>query len=685
MIRSTAFVAALLVIGLASASAHPVPRTVLLEAFTNVSCAGCADANAATAQVVDALGPTRVLNVQIHLNWPESTDPFYVANPSDNFVRTLYNGIASAPDLVSNGENAPAPGSVDALTTALAVHRDRLSPLELSVSHTLVGQELSATVTVRAVDDPPSDELTLHLAVIDAEETFATPPGSNGETEFHDTLRGLIPDFNGTAFTIAADDSLVFELSATLDAAWLDDDLDLVAWVQDDLTHEVWQAAGTAAAPAYAADYYAERYGAVEAVDVLHTFEGWLANRGTSTDTYDIHLEADTPGWEVSACIGTSCYPSWITDFTATLAPGEEIVVAVDVKALTAAASGHVTLTCSSRGDGDVSISRTFTLISAGADVLVVDADSSGVCGPYFTDALDDLAVSRSLWDRTAFGVPASTDLAAFAQVVWNAEGTARGLDASDRDALGTYLDDGGDLMLSGQDVAYTLCSTQSPHRTYSTQVWYEHYTGAVFQADDAQDGSIVGVTDDPVGDGLSFLLFGGDGAGNQDYPDLLSPVSNARACLEYAADEAAAVRFARGDARMVTLGFGFEGIGAATQRTALMAAALAWFADQSVDAPDTPSTLGLGGIAARPNPFNPATDLVFALDGAGTIATRVELYDLLGRRVRRLHDGPLAAGRHALRWDGRDDAGAPVAGGIYLARVRAGETVRTLKLSLVK
>ncbi len=69
------------------------------------------------------------------------------------------------------------------------------------------------------------------------------------------------------------------------------------------------------------------------------------------------------------------------------------------------------------------------------------------------------------------------------------------------------------------------------------------------------------------------------------------------------------------------------------------------------------------------PNPFNPA--VVIPLDLA-TDAAQVSLrvYDVLGRRVRRLWEGSLGAGGHRFVWDGRDEAGKAVAAGVYVYQV---------------
>jgi len=44
-----------------------------------------------------------------------------------------------------------------------------------------------------------------------------------------------------------------------------------------------------------------------------------------------------------------------------------------------------------------------------------------------------------------------------------------------------------------------------------------------------------------------------------------------------------------------------------------------------------------------------------------------------------------MAAGHHTISWDGRDDQRRPVASGIYLLRITAGDFVRTRKAALLR
>ena len=83
------------------------------------------------------------------------------------------------------------------------------------------------------------------------------------------------------------------------------------------------------------------------------------------------------------------------------------------------------------------------------------------------------------------------------------------------------------------------------------------------------------------------------------------------------------------------------------------------------------------------PNPFNP--QMVIPLDLA-TDQRQVSLilYDVLGRRVRQLWQGPLGTGSHRFVWDGRDAAGRDVAAGVYIYRVEVDghlEAKKTTKL----
>jgi hypothetical protein len=103
----------------------------------------------------------------------------------------------------------------------------------------------------------------------------------------------------------------------------------------------------------------------------------------------------------------------------------------------------------------------------------------------------------------------------------------------------------------------------------------------------------------------------------------------------------------------------------------------------EAVSVPDDVLPPELFLAHARPNPFNPSTELHFALPGTGYI--ELMIYDIKGRRLRTLHTGQLEAGEYRLSWDGRDDHGRFVSSGLYLARLMSANAVQTQKLMLLK
>jgi len=84
-----------------------------------------------------------------------------------------------------------------------------------------------------------------------------------------------------------------------------------------------------------------------------------------------------------------------------------------------------------------------------------------------------------------------------------------------------------------------------------------------------------------------------------------------------------------------------------------------------------------------RPNPFNASTIIEFGLPVEGNV--RLEIYDVLGRRVRRLIDDLMPAGYHIVTWNGRDDRGVTLASGMYFYRLTAEAYTETKKMILMK
>jgi len=83
------------------------------------------------------------------------------------------------------------------------------------------------------------------------------------------------------------------------------------------------------------------------------------------------------------------------------------------------------------------------------------------------------------------------------------------------------------------------------------------------------------------------------------------------------------------------------------------------------------------------PNPFNPTTNISFALPSDSKVS--LNIYNIMGQKVKTLVDGITKAGTHTVTWDGTNEQGESVASGIYFYKLSAGDKVITKKMSLVK
>ncbi|MEW5702448.1 MAG: FlgD immunoglobulin-like domain containing protein [Candidatus Zixiibacteriota bacterium] len=83
------------------------------------------------------------------------------------------------------------------------------------------------------------------------------------------------------------------------------------------------------------------------------------------------------------------------------------------------------------------------------------------------------------------------------------------------------------------------------------------------------------------------------------------------------------------------------------------------------------------------PNPFNASTGITYALGDAENV--HLDIYDILGRRVRTLVSEAQTAGEHEVTWDGTDDRGQAVSSGVYFCRLQTESHVDVRQMVLLK
>ncbi len=104
---------------------------------------------------------------------------------------------------------------------------------------------------------------------------------------------------------------------------------------------------------------------------------------------------------------------------------------------------------------------------------------------------------------------------------------------------------------------------------------------------------------------------------------------------------------------------------------------------DVTANPPDAIPVTVTALLGNYPNPFRQRTKITYHVKDEAPLL--LEIYDLKGRKVRTLAEGRAKAGSHTLDWNGTDQAGKAVAGGVYFLRMTCGSYASTRKLMLLR
>jgi hypothetical protein len=83
------------------------------------------------------------------------------------------------------------------------------------------------------------------------------------------------------------------------------------------------------------------------------------------------------------------------------------------------------------------------------------------------------------------------------------------------------------------------------------------------------------------------------------------------------------------------------------------------------------------------PNPFNPNTEISFHLSSGGIV--HLNIFNILGQKVKTLIDEERPAGKHTILWDGKNDSGHPLVSGVYYYRLTTSDQMQIRKMTLIK
>lgn len=219
-------------------------------------------------------------------------------------------------------------------------------------------------------------------------------------------------------------------------------------------------------------------------------------------------------------------------------------------------------------------------LLDRAPSILLVDSGRwyQGSQIGYYQQALRDALYPSDLWQitdpsGTPSDIPTAADLVKYDLVIWSAPADSPGYIGAG-DAIIEYLDTGGRLLLSGQDVAY-----YDGGGFLSSSNYFINYLYTAFVQDDSAPDTVFGVSGEPF-DGLSFSISGPGGADNQTSPDVIANTNSdfAGSLLTYDGEQLAGLHVGLClPYRAIFLSFGIEGINNRVDRSQVIDQSIAW------------------------------------------------------------------------------------------------------------
>ena len=182
-----------------------------------------------------------VVAIEYHTSFPYAGDPFYLANAPEVDNRVFYNQIFGTPSVRFDGPHAPTlnPAGYEALYGQRKALGSR-ALIELAGQYDPATREGEAVAQVIA-ESPLAGTWRLRVAITETDIHYEAP---NGINVHHHVFRRFVPDTTGTALTFAAPypDTVRMTLSFSVAASWAQENVVLVAFLQEQGSREVEQA-----------------------------------------------------------------------------------------------------------------------------------------------------------------------------------------------------------------------------------------------------------------------------------------------------------------------------------------------------------------------------------------------------------------------------------------------------------
>ena len=295
-----------------------------------------------------------------------------------------------------------------------------------------------------------------------------------------------------------------------------------------------------------------------------------VTNLGYTPDSYSL---SSSGGTFTVSFLDSTCTTSITT--TPTVAPGDTANVCVRVSVPVATADGASdtsTIKATSVGDSSQSASVTLKTVAVAKDTLLVDEDGNAPdVQKYYADALQANSIDFSTWDLNANPSLPTGFLNAYSNVYWFTGNSYPSPITPYESQLKSFLDGGGHLFMSGQDILDQGAGTTPFVHDYLHIDW----DGSERQNDQAT-AAVHGVTGSVLTDGIGSVTLD-HSVLNAAFEDQITPIPPAEPA--FTDDQGATDGLTVSDGyKVVFLAFPFEAYGSAADKADLVGRVQTWF-----------------------------------------------------------------------------------------------------------
>lgn len=225
-----------------------IQKTILIEEFSNISCVPCVTTNLILKSFSNSFTRKELLIIKYPANFPYPNDIFYNSNPSACNARINYYNVMAAPTVVVDGILRPSPADSNKIKERIFERLDINSKFKLNVKDSIAAGNYFIEIDVELLNNTGLNfsELIIKTVVIERKIEFPTPPGGNGETEFHNVMRALLPSNNGESISLIENQGKL-KLSRNIDinSNWNINQIATVVFIQNKTTKEIFQSSST--------------------------------------------------------------------------------------------------------------------------------------------------------------------------------------------------------------------------------------------------------------------------------------------------------------------------------------------------------------------------------------------------------------------------------------------------------